>query len=114
MRIVNLTGHDLRLGNSAEQLPGSRHTKARVKSDFDEVWTVHVDGPPSDDIPVLMVTEKYIRGLPDPVEGTLYVVSGIVASAAMRDDVVAPGRVERVGGGRVTGCHAFLLPRRMG
>lgn len=31
-----------------------------------------------------------VTGLPEPVEGTMYVVSALVAQAAKRSDVVAP------------------------
>lgn len=111
MRIVNLTGHAIRLGYSAEMLDSEG--MARIRNEMTEVGRVVIDGPPPAELPILRLVEGKISGLPDPVEGVLYVVSGLVAGAAARDDVVAPARTERDGGGRVTACHAFAQPRRM-
>lgn len=108
VEIVNLTGHPIRLGNSSEVLHDMG--KARVDSDVETVGTVIVWG--TNELPILEFTEKEIVGLPEPHKGTLYVVSGIVAAKAMRNDVVAPGRISRAGNGRVTGCYAFTRPRR--
>lgn len=111
MKIVNLTGHPLLLGYSAEELqPDGRG--ARVHGEMRPISSVLIEGPPEIRLPILEVTENKINGLPRPHEGVLYVVSGIVASHAMREDVVAPGRVERGPDGRARRCHAFLTPRR--
>lgn len=108
MNLVNLTGHDLRLGNTAVLLRSRGH--ARVKGEMKEVGEVVIEGLGGDTFPVLEVTEREIRGLPDPVDDTLYIVSGIVSSAARRKDVVSPSRTERTANGRVTACHAFVRP----
>lgn len=109
MKIVNLTGHPIRLGYSAEKMESDG--QARVHGEMREVGGVVIDGPPSAILPILEVTENKIHGLPKPVKGTIYVVSGIVAAAANRDDVVAPARAQRDNNGRVTACHAFVRPR---
>ena len=111
MKLVNLTGHDLRLGNSSTLLRSKG--RARVRGDMHEAGTVEISGVPSASLPILEVEERAIEGLPAPQKDTLYIVSGIVASAAKRADVVAPSRVERSGNGRVSACHAFVRPRTM-
>ena len=46
-------------------------------------------------IPVLRIVEQEIVGLPPPEDEVVYIVSGIVASAAKRADVLSPGRMHR-------------------
>lgn len=113
MQIVNLTGHSLRLGYSAEMLASMG--KARVRGDMKEVGRVEIIGPPRAELPILLNVEQTIEHLPNPREGVLYVVSGVVAShplVMLREDVVCPARPERAANGRVTGCHAFMRIRR--
>jgi hypothetical protein len=56
--------------------------------------------------PIEAVEAHYgnVEGLPSPRDGVIYIVSGMVASAAPRDDVFSPGELERDEGGRVVGC----------
>jgi hypothetical protein len=62
---------------------------------------VKLDNQPSepiDGIPVEAVIYGEIVGLPDPVDGTFYIVSGLVAAAASkqgRTDCFAPGAIVR-------------------
>ena len=76
---VNLTPHAIVL-NNGQTIPASG-VVARVKqttTDFD------ADG-------VAVATWGEIENLPQPNEGTIYIVSGLVASAAHgRTDVVSP------------------------
>jgi hypothetical protein len=65
-------------------------------------------------IPILALQERRIIGLPEPEEGVLLIVSGIVATAAQREDVVAPSRINREEGtGRVKDCKALIRPSPM-
>lgn len=107
MRIVNLTGHPLSLvdddGRNATVASAAR---ARVSSLQvpDGEWEV---GGLS--IPILRIAERTVHELPEPEDGTLYVVSGLVAAVASRRDVVSPIRLVREpGGGRVLGARALL------
>jgi len=79
MHIINLTPHILRLNDGREFPPSG--TVARVAagySDFDERG-------------VCRASFGAVAGVPDPVAGTLYVASGMVAAAMPeRPDVVAP------------------------
>lgn len=112
IRIINLTSHSIRLGFSAEVMRSEG--QARVNSQMREVGSVFIDGPPPAEIPILEIVEGDVDRLPAPREGVLYVVSGIVAAAAMRNDVLTPARVERGQRGEVVACHALArpIPRR--
>ena len=79
MTIVNLTPHSVRL-NSGEEFPASGQV-ARVSCSYSE----------QDERGVCLAIFGEPIDLPAPVEGVLYVVSGMVASAVPeRMDVVAP------------------------
>ena len=84
---INLTPHDI----TVEDVSGVRHTfvstghfpVARVETNYEEVedlfgfrHRVISFGSPS--------------GIPDPLPGTIFIVSGMVKGATSRPDVVAP------------------------
>lgn len=48
-----------------------------------------------------------VIGLPDPVEGTWYIVSRIVAEAARRGDLLVPDETVRNSEGQIVGCKSF-------
>lgn len=78
MEIRNLTPHHVRLNDGREFPPaGPAPRVSTVHSEFD------ADG---------ICTAQFgaVQGLPAPEEGVLFVVSGMVAQAARRPDVVAP------------------------
>jgi hypothetical protein len=61
-----------------------------------------------DGVPVGTSVFGAVEGLPAPVAGTWFVVSGLVLAAAPdRPDLLAPARPVRDGAGRVVGCRAF-------
>lgn len=112
VRLVNLTGHSLKLasrGDEALYLPSEG--RARVDSGMRMVDRFVVGMRIV--IPLLEITENKIVDLPDPVEGIVYIVSGIVAGSVRdRDDVVTPSRVVRDDtSGRVTEARALLRVR---
>lgn len=76
-KIVNLTPHVIRLIDGTEIESAGLARVSSTHSDFDS------NG-------VCRVTFGEIQGLPAPEEGTLYVVSALVAQAARRPDVVSP------------------------
>lgn len=79
MNIVNLTPHEINLNNGTNY-PASGEI-ARAKT----VW----GDPGADGIGSVTVGE--ITGLPDPKDGTVYIVSGIVSSIMKdRTDIVSP------------------------
>lgn len=103
--LVNLTPHDL-----------SIHTPAGVvtvapSGQVARVATVDTAAPDHDGIPVVITTFGEVTGLPAPDDGVMYVVSGIVADAARRPDVVSPGALIRGPDGQPIGCRG--LARRV-
>jgi hypothetical protein len=78
MKFINLTPHEIRLNNGVVIPPSG--TVARVSSSH----------TPFDENGVCQVQFGEITGLPSPQDGVIYVVSGMVAAAAKRPDVVSP------------------------
>ncbi len=98
MKLINLTPHTVRLNGGREFPPSGQvaRVKARHRAD---AWLS--DGPDGavelDDeffrgaVPVYRTVFGQVEGLPEPAEGTVYIVSGVVAAACRgRDDVVCP------------------------
>ena len=83
MKIINLTPHVVRLNDGREFQPSG--TVARVASNYTEF---NADG-------IASVEFGQVQGLPAPEDGTIYVVSAMVASAAKRNDVVSPATGHR-------------------
>lgn len=112
-RIVNLTGRDLHVYDEQAtgdpiRIPGSSKRRARVYSVQEQVDEVEIEGLA---VPIMAVKSREIGGVPDPKEGVLYIVSGLVASAASwRSDLAAPARMWRSQGGTVEGFRALLKP----
>lgn len=89
MKLVNLTGQTLRLadgsGSVVSTLPPDE-LSASVMVFEDTI--AEVSG-----FPIIQVTFRHLRGLPEPSEGCLYVVPMTVKEAAKaigRTDVVSP------------------------
>lgn len=70
-----------------------------------------------DSIPIVTSECTAITGIPEPVEGTVYIVPNLVADNlvhypeyASRKDIVSPGKVKRQDNqptGKVIGCEMF-------
>jgi hypothetical protein len=65
-------------------------------------------------VPVPLVSKRFqdLEGLPEPVEGVLYIASALAARAAWeqgRRDVVCPGDPIRDDEGRVVGAAALCV-----
>lgn len=57
------------------------------------------------DVPVFRITYGQVVDLPEPAEGTIYIVSSITAHAcAGRNDVYVPGGSVRDADGKIIGC----------
>lgn len=110
MNVVNLTGRIIHLENDdgvAVTLP-THGPRARVVSRPRYVDPVAIYG-----VEVLRIirTERRIIDLPDPEEDTIFLVSGVVADAAQREDVWAVGE-KMVANGRVHGAHVLVRYER--
>lgn len=61
-----------------------------------------------DGIPVSATSFGAVEGLPDPSEGTYYIVSGVIASAAKgRSDLFVPDELVRDSSGKIIGCKGL-------
>lgn len=89
MKLVNLTPHELRFftneGNLIKLSPSG--VVARVDTHAKKIKTIDIGGT---DLPIYSVTYSNVNHIPEPEEGTIYVVSSIVAMHANRDDVMSP------------------------
>ncbi len=110
MTFINLTPHDITVfvGDGSIVIPASG-TVARVSSIYTHVGDI-------DGIPVSEVSYGDVHGLPQPMDGVIYVVSALVLNALKakgvnRTDVVAPdtdkGAV-RDTSGRIIGVRGFI------
>jgi len=104
MKFVNLTPHEIYEVNTGMRLP-SRGI-ARVKSATQVVDNIK-------GVTIYRSTfEGTIEGLPDPVDGIVYIVSALALNAVPkhRNDVVAPGNLVRDDQGQPVGCSGFRIP----
>lgn len=112
--VVNLTPHGLHLiGVDGHWVNLASDGRARVRSREEVVESVAVVGddtstPEGIAVPLYVVVQRQVVGIPPPKAGTLYVVSGIVAQHANRSDVVAPMRLLRAEGGAVEGVRGLM------
>ena len=103
MIIVNLTPHDLTVVLADESV--CKITKSGTVA---RVATKREVSRPIGGIQTFRTTYGQIEGLPEPADGTVYVVSGMVAARCPdREDVFAPGELVRDGDGNVVGCRGL-------
>lgn len=104
MTIVNLTPHTItivRENGNIEIAPSGVIPRVSVKT----VPSGEIGG-----IPLFRNEYGNVVDLPDPVDGTLYVVSGLLKSACPnRTDLVVPARQIRDEAGRIIGCEGLAF-----
>lgn len=108
MQLVNLTPHKITIiGSDGEVMCeiAPSGTIARAAS-------VIVDDGSVDGIPVVRTSYGLVEGLPEPIDGTMYIVSSLTATAARRsgrttEDLLIPGRMVRDEEGVILGCQAL-------
>lgn len=110
MKIVNLTPHTVNIidekGNVTRSYEPSG-TVARVSTVSQEVGTL-------DGVPVVRTSYGDVEGLPDPQNGTVYLVSLVVgqALAGKRDDIygpdTSPESVVRDNQGQIVGVRRLV------
>ena len=115
MRIVNLTGHPLVMGAEKTNVRYGSRGRVRLDTRYVEVETVNLQDESGKEtgvsVPILELANGETTSLPNPVEGILYVVSGLVAGRIKRPDVVAPARLHKTDG-RTEYARALLRYRR--
>lgn len=103
--VLNLTPHVLTIvledGNKIEIKPSGLIPRVSVK-------TVRIGEV--NNIPLFRNEYGNVVDLPDPVDGTLYVVSGLLKSACPdRSDLVVPAKQIRDDQGRIIGCEGLAF-----
>ena len=98
---VNLTPHQIDEQTTGLSIPSTGIARIKMQSRVIDT----VEGVP-------LYHSYYVgnlEGLPEPVEGVIYIVSALALNAvpADRTDVVAPGDAVRDEAGRVIGCKGF-------
>ena len=116
--VVNLTPHSVNVvskdGDIATSFaPSGTIARVSVAETAAGVITVPVPAETagetwSYDIPLITSTYGDVTGLPEPIFGTVYIVSAMVRLAVpTRRDVVSPAGLVRDGAGMVIGCRQF-------
>jgi hypothetical protein len=103
VKLINLTPHTVKLVNELGVLELYSQGVARVSSTQTEVGRVI-------GVPVVKATFGEVTGLPEPVEGTMYVVSALVRGALPnRTDLASPGDPVRDEAGNVVGAKSLIV-----
>lgn len=105
--LTNLTPHavTMLLDNNQQIIIPPSGQLARVTSHTVAVGEVLCDGKK---IPVTGTSYGEVEGLPAPSEGTIYIVSSLVASRCKeRTDVFIPNESVRDDQGRIIGCRSL-------
>lgn len=104
MEFVNLTPHALNIhsGGKVITLPPSGIV-ARVAQTFQH------DYLKSQEFGIDIFETNYgeVENLPEPKQGIIFIVSGLVKQAVKRQDVLSPGELVRDSQGRPTGCKGL-------
>jgi len=107
MKLVNVTPHTINIhANNKVTTIAPSGTVARVAATSEIVQTIS-------DIPIKSTKFGALENLPEPIEGTLFIASMLVASSAValgRSDVVSPGSLIRDDKGQPIGCDGLNLP----
>lgn len=102
MNLVNLTPHTINIltEGMVRSIPSTGIARCATES----ALIYQVEG-----IPVNRTTYGKVEGLPEPSEGTVYIVSALVRMAVpTRNDVVSPGDLVRDEKGQPIGCKNLV------
>lgn len=105
MKIVNLTPHPLNMMVNDQELIIESSGQARASTSRQQIDQIELNGLT---IPINTTTFGDVEGLPEPQEGTVYVVSMLVAQALPnRKDLLIVDDTVRDAQGRIVGAKAF-------
>jgi len=106
--IVNLTPHDITVISQGKSIVFPKFpTSARVSSKTEFLTNFET---PEMRVPLTQVVFGELEGLPDPIEGTFYIVSRIVREAAKdRTDLLVPQGLIRDENGQPIGCESLSV-----
>ena len=100
MEFINLTPHAVNIVDGPT-IPSSGLCRLSVTTE--EVGNI-------DGVPMVRTVYGDVQGLPSPKEGTIYIVSSLVASRVPdRHDIAVPTEFVRDDAGRILGCRALSL-----
>ena len=107
MQIVNLTPHAITfVGDGKELVIKPSGSIARVAAKT--VDTGSISSPEGFVIPTTATQYGEVEGLPEAKDGTIYIVSSLVASRVReRKDVFIPNESIRDDAGRIIGCRSL-------
>ena len=102
-KFINLTPHTINEITTGAAIEPSG-SLARVATESVEAGRTY------NNIALYRTTYGEVEGLPEAVDGTVYIVSGMVLAAISdRQDVVAPGELVRDADGKPVGCKGFKV-----
>ena len=99
--IVNLTSHTINEITTETTFPASGRV-VRVKDNTVKVGSYN-------GCPIYQSTFGDVEGLPEPVKGTIYIVSALALNGVPKNrvDVMSPGNLCRDENGKPVGCMGF-------
>jgi|688.fasta_scaffold218190_2 hypothetical protein len=101
MNIINLTPHEI-------VVVGDGATKILPSGAVARVTTTRQKVAQIGEIPIYRSVTGAVTGLPESVDGTVYIVSAMVRLAVpSRTDIVSPGELVRDASGQPIGCRGF-------
>ena len=104
VKVINCTPHDVVIISESGNITFERSgIIPRLKEVQQKINSVNSNG-----IEIDIMEKSFLEpeGLPEPKEGTIYIVSALVAGAVKhRDDLVIPNDTIRDDQGRIIGCR---------
>lgn len=101
MSFVNLTPHAISIVDGPTIPPSGEVARCSTET---------VNAGNHAGVSLSRVSYGAVTGLPEPVEGTVYLVSGLVRSAVPeRVDVASPGDLVRDSSGQPIGCRGLVI-----
>lgn len=107
MEVVNLTPHEVKVYGDDDVVIASFPSRGQARARQHDVPVGEIKS-----IPVVETGFGEVTGLPEPAEGTVFIVSVITVNAARAqgrttDDLLITSNAVRDGQGRIIGCRAF-------
>ncbi|KNZ70326.1 hypothetical protein Tfer_0886 [Thermincola ferriacetica] len=107
-KIINLTPHPVTLvreDGAAVEIPSAAEKLPRCSETSEQIGEIFIGDLR---IPVIRKSLGRVENLPDPEEGTFYIVSLAVAQAARhRRDLLVPNDTVRDEQGKIIGCRSL-------
>jgi len=107
MRVVHLTPHEVKIVDGGNNVVAVFPSDGVARASQHDVLVDEINS-----IPVVKTEFGEVLGLPEPTEGTVFIVSRITVEAAQAqgrstDDLLTTSGAVRDDQGRIVGCRAF-------